>query len=245
MMKKQQGIGLIEIMVSLFIASIILVIMSQLYLSSKSHYLKIQAKLEESFEIQWISDLLSDSIRRAGFTPCMGIEQLESVDLRSSPHQLNALISSKNVLQINRMYEWFTEAIKIHSPIELEISNNINLHEHQALILSNCKQAEVHGILKQEQLGTRQLITLTEPLRFDHQVHLYLGAWLEERWFIKNKPGGERALYYHLSRTEELSSLIDSLFVEQKIINGKGLVKVSLGLRDGNEHEFSVVVRGS
>jgi Tfp pilus assembly protein PilW len=54
----------------------------QFYLTSKQHYLQTEKVLEAGFEVQWVMDLLSDSIRRAGFTPCLGLDHLTVVDHR-------------------------------------------------------------------------------------------------------------------------------------------------------------------
>ena len=72
-----------EILISLFLATFILTVLTQFYLSNKRHYIDTQKQLENHLDLQWVRELLSDSIRRAGFTPCVGIRQLRVIDSRN------------------------------------------------------------------------------------------------------------------------------------------------------------------
>jgi len=110
-MTKQAGIGLSEVIISLFLASLILTLLTQLYLSNKRQYSEAQKLLETNFDLQWVSDLMSDSIRRAGFTPCLGIDQLKTIDRRNNDKTLLGLKieqSPLQLIQVNRTRELFT-----------------------------------------------------------------------------------------------------------------------------------------
>src|SRR5690242_19280686 len=91
-MKKQFGFSLSELLISLLLASSIMAMLTQCYLNSKHQYMQAQKILALRFDLQWVSDLLADSIRRAGFTPCLGIEQLTAVDRRNFSANISGLI---------------------------------------------------------------------------------------------------------------------------------------------------------
>ncbi|WP_347251650.1 prepilin-type N-terminal cleavage/methylation domain-containing protein, partial [Legionella sp.] len=112
-MRKQRGIGLVELMVSVLLTSILVILATQQYLVSKRQYFHVHTLLEQDFELQLINDLLRDSVRRAGFTPCLSINSLHLVDQRNSKTKLSAIeINEKHdQLKIRRMSEYFTTVI--------------------------------------------------------------------------------------------------------------------------------------
>lgn len=247
-MNKQSGFGLSEILISLFLASIILTSLTQLYLNNKRLYIESQKILEVNFEIQWVSDLLTDSIRKAGFTPCLGIDQLQTIDRRQSGNPLWEIKSEQGAgqsIQINRMSETFAEHVYFQSPSELYISDPVELNEHRSLIISDCEHAEVHHILKVDKLAQGQLVTLSKPLMYSYTNTAYAGEWLEERWIVKRNSHGINTLHYQLIQTEEISSLIHSLFIKEQQIHGKRYFTLVMGLDKEKAHEVNAVVRGS
>ncbi len=247
-MKHQSGFGLSELLVGLFLASIILTALIQFYLSNKRQYLAAEAILTERFDLQWVSDLLSNSIKRAGFTPCLGVDQLDVVDRRFFGRKVSSLKISnqpQQLIQVNRMSEQFTKLIRVQSPTELIISNSAPINEHHPLLIANCEHAEIHEILSIDNMGTRSLITLTKPLMFTYGASTYLGEWLEERWFIKRNGKGVDALYYQLHSAEELTSLIHSLYIKETYNQAQRYLNIILGLEQKKTLELLVAVRGT
>lgn len=247
-MNRQSGFSLSELLISLFLASIILTTLIHMYLMTKGQYLEYQKVLEERFELQWVSDLLTDSIRRAGFTPCLGIEQLKTVDRRKIDETLWGIKSennSRSFIRINRMSDVFSERASFLSPTELVVHSSVVFNERRPLVIADCNHAEVHQILKVEQREGGQHITLVKPRRFNYKQPLYAGEWLEEQWFIKTNSQHINSLHYQLAQSEELSPLIHSLWTTQKKIRGKKVLKVTMGLEHDKTHEFIVVVRGT
>lgn len=87
-MGRQTGFSLSEMLISLFLASIITITLTQFYIRSKPQYLKAQERLEINFDLLWIGDLLRDSIRKAGFTPCVSVEKLKTFDSRHAERKI-------------------------------------------------------------------------------------------------------------------------------------------------------------
>lgn len=247
-MNHQSGFGLSEVLISLFLASLIMTTLGQLYLINKRQYNVSQGILETGFDVQWISELLSDSIRRAGFTPCMGINNLQTVDTRKKTTAIAAIkidSSSRQLFQINRMDEVFAEIISIQTATELIVTSAAPFDEQHPILIADCEHAEVHQILKVDKLLKGYLVTLMRPLVFSYPSSTYMGKWLEEQWFIKKNTKGIKSLYYKLFQTEELTPLIHSLIINNRSVHGKQLVDVSMGLDDDSTHQFVVAVRGS
>lgn len=247
-MKRQAGISLLELLISLFLASSILTVLIQFYLSNKRQYTEAQAVLETNFDVQWVAGLLSDSIRRAGFTPCLGINQLTTKDMRFLGKSLQAVQSEslpQQSLKISRMSEVFAEIVAIQSPTELLLKEAVSYNKHHSLLIADCEHAEVHQILKVDKLARGIRITLDKPLQFSYVLPAYAGEWLEEQWFIKTNARGSKALYYKLVHSEELTPLIHSLQTHIQSFRGRQLIEIVLGLADDKKQQLTVVVRGS
>ncbi|WP_298623205.1 prepilin cleavage protein [uncultured Legionella sp.] len=246
-MKFNSGFGLTEIMISLFLSSIIITGLIQLYLNVKQHYLESQKALEVHLEVQWISDLLSDSIRRSGFTPCLSVDRLVSMDMRNLGHVLTGFkwVSSEQSLFISRMSNVFSERIEFRSPTEIAVMGEVVFNKHRPLIIADCHHAEVHQILKIVSLHKGQLITIAAPMMYSYDQSVFVGEWIEEKWMIKNNGRGIDALYYQSIQTEELSSLVHSLSVSSELIDDKQSIKIKMMLEQNKIHEVIAVVRGS
>lgn len=242
-MNRQRGMGVLELLIGLFLASSILTVLMQFYLNNKRQYTESQVALETWFDVQWVSGLLSDSIRKAGFTPCLGINQLTTKGLRGEG--LNALRSQPQSLRISRMSELFAPITAFQSSTELLVANEGSFKERHSLLIADCEHAEVHQILNVEQVVDGVLITLDKPLEFSYDSPVYAGEWLEEQWYIKTNEQGVRALYYKLVHSEELSPLIHSLETKIQSEQGKQLVELVLGWDEDKKHNLTVMVRGS
>ncbi|CEG57563.1 PilW family protein [Legionella fallonii] len=247
-MSRQSGVGLPEVLISLFLTAFILTTLTQFYLNNKRQYLEVQKQLEEHLDVQWVRELLSDSIRRAGFTPCLGITQLKAMDRRNFKSTIAAIkiaTSPQSLIQINRMSEQFTKIITVQSPTQLRVANGDLFKESHPVLIADCEHAEIHQILRVDKRGNDHCITLTKPLIFSYAASTYIGEWFEEQWFIKPNAKKVNALYYKLFQVEELTSLTHSLQINQQQIQEKQLVEIVMGLANHKTEKLVVAVRGS
>lgn len=246
-MHKQSGVSLAEVLIGLALASLIMTLLMQFYLSSKRQYLEAEEILSRSLDLRWVGDLLSDSIRRAGFTPCVGIEQLKVNDRRPNSVVIRALNVKNEVpqsIQINRMNERFTQVIKIKNSTQIMVASTVSFKAKRPLMIADCEHAEVQQIVDVELSPGGTLITLARPLLFSYAAHASVGGFLEERWLIKKNFLGEETLHYQLTQTEEITPLVHSLNIHQQNVRGRALLEVNLGLAEGKSHKLLVAVRG-
>ncbi|CAM3073573.1 Tfp pilus assembly protein PilW [Legionella steigerwaltii] len=247
-MKKQAGISLTEVLISLFLTSVIISTLFQLYLGSKRQYVEIEKILSTRFDLQWVSDLLSDSIRRAGFTPCLGIDRLHVIDRRNHQNRIHALqIGNQPVqfIQVNRMNEHFTKIIKIQGATRILVQNPVSFHKKRPVLIADCDHAEIHEMFDIEQHAENSLITLNKPLFFPYDGSTYIGEYLEEKWFIKKNAHAEDTLHYQLVQTEEVTPLIHFIHTRNRRIKEKQFLEIIMGLDENKTHELRVAVRGS
>jgi hypothetical protein len=230
---KQQGISLIELMISLFLACLLLPILIQHYANCKQQYLYSEYQLEQAMDVQLVTELVRDSIRRAGFTPCLRIDYLTTIDRRDDLSQLSALKIDKapsHGLRIQRMGENFMPVIQVIGTNQLLIAG-ANFNRHQPILLADCFHAEVQEIINIEQQDTNRLLTLKYPLAFTYHLPFYIGEWIDERFFIQVNQQGVPALFYQTLRAEELTCLINRLLVQIYHLNEETRVDVTLGLK--------------
>lgn len=246
-MNYQRGMSLSEVLIGLFLSSLIIIITTQFYLSSKKQYLEAEEILSKNFDVQWVIDLLSDSIRRAGFTPCLGVDQLIAIDRRKKDERIEGLKvrnPPQQLIHISRMAEQFSQVKQIKNTTEILVEYS-SFNIKRPLLIADCEHAEVHNIQYISVQHDNVLLTLAEPLKFHYSDLAYVGEFLNEEWLIKKNIKNESALYYHSQHIEEVTPLITSLHSDLKQSQGKHLVKIIMGLSDASNQELSVMMRGT
>jgi len=223
---RQQGSSLVELMVALLLSSFLCALLIQQYLISKRHYLDVQKTLSQSSELVWITELLRNSIRHAGFTPCANINQLQGVDHRSQSPIPQAIALDE--LNITRMSTDFSPVIRQQFD-KVSVTNNTRFKVGQLVLVSDCFHAEIEHISAISHGGNEAILHLSAPLTFVYQSPIFVGEWLEERFFIRKNTQGEKALYYQQQQSEELSDAIDELTAEDQ----QGVLLITLRLKKG------------
>lgn len=243
--KHQHGFGLIELCISLLLVSCIMSGLMQHYLQVKRQYQLTQTTIEEAVELQSVGEWIRMSVRKAGFTPCMAIPQLGTIDQRNGKTNLTALNVSEGVLQINRMSDDFVTLSSLPTQGDLHIPSHHLFQYDHPLLIADCYHAEVQQVAAIYQTTYGQWIKLNKPLAFRYQAPIYIGQWLEESFFISRNKGGVHSLAYKLHHTEELTPLVHSMTIDKQQHAGHTFVHIIFGLTDGRLHEVSAEARMS
>lgn len=234
-MKRQNGLSLTEIMISLLLSCLLMSLLIKQYLVSKQQYHQSQLVLEADYELQLVSEALRDSIRSAGFAPCLGITHLIIKDRRStSSTPLNALsVSNDNHLTISRMSHEFSE-VQSFDVSHLLLDTPLALPHGAPLIIADCFHAEIQMPSHFYSTAQGMMLVLDKPLAFDYVAPIYVGEWIEEHFFI-----AKQALYYANRHPEALSSLIKSMTVQKTGL----LVRITLGLVNDVSIRLDTMIR--
>lgn len=216
--------------------------MINVYLQHKRQFTYAQQRLDSELDLQWIHHLLAQSIKQAGFTPCIGVSHLKTFDWRTQNVLLPWIVGFQSI-ELNHMSNQFTQLKDIKGTNQLILANSALLKDKKTVLIADCKHAELLNI-SQVDLKNNKIILAT-PLRFNYPSSAYLGVWMEERWSIKMNTRGKAALYYTLGHHEELSSLVQSLNTVIKPIQRKLIMQITLGLQNGNDHQLSLWLRNS
>lgn len=210
----QMGLGLPELLIALLLSSFIMTGLMHHYLATKRQYRAIQQKLERRMDLQLVINLMRESTRQAGFTPCLRVDHLITSDQRSKSRPLVAIdygLNPRSWLRFSRMSEHFDTVLDRINSIQLLTTPALELYRDQSILIADCYHAEVQKISKIERTSKGQVLTLTKPLAFQYHPPIYIGEWLEETYFIRRGHNGENALFYHYQHTEELTIAVHEL----------------------------------
>jgi hypothetical protein len=209
-MRKAKGLSLSELLVSLFIASLILAALMQLYLHMQTYFSKITQNIGDSLSYQLVISLLENSIHHAGFTPCGGLSHLSILDTRNPLNIPKSLSIDKNTIAVDRMDENFSLS-KVLDSHRVQVQRNPYFVETQNIILSNCEKAEIHTIVKiQETTTNYRALILSAATHFSINEKIFVGEWLEEKFILKDK-----VLSYYLTHGEKLAERISNFLMRQ------------------------------
>jgi prepilin-type N-terminal cleavage/methylation domain-containing protein len=242
-LKNQQGFSLTELLIALFISSFLMLVFVTQYHAIKRHYISVENALESSFNQQLIVNLLRKSIREAGFTPCMGIEHLQTLDTRTMQSGLRALEMSKPPIKgytIHRMFPDFTEVSSHVSSTKLRLINQKTLYKQRPILIADCYHAEVHQVHAIHKTRNYQEVILEKPLVFQYSKPCYVGEWLEETFFVK--PQGS-TLYYRQGHTDAIADDILSFSATIHLENQGRLVKVAMTFKPKHFVEIETAMR--
>ncbi len=246
LMNRQQGIGLPEVLISLLLSSLIMSALVNQYVRAKQHYQHRRTAIEQAFELQLVTDLVRDSIRRAGFTPCSGINHLITVDNRNHHENIPAFSVTEDKhssLTVNRMNEYFEEVLMQLNPTQLLVTDLHVVNRDRPLLIADCFHAEVHTVSKVKHTDDGQIITLTQPLSFIYQRQIYVGEWIEERYYIHAFQQGKSSLFYQRQHSDELTADVHTMAVQVKQQNNRTLLQIDLGLDHGKLMQVETMVR--
>ena len=227
---RQSGLSLVELMLSAALSCLLISVLIHMFLSSKNQYAFTQKRLTREFELMQVSELLRDSSRRAGFTPCRNIRRLISKDRRNPDHRLSGIetrVGPYHALQIAYVSDEFFPVQSWLSSTRLRVAGRAAFAPGQALVLADCFYAEVLTVASSRVQGKDTLITLDRAWRFPYSQPTYVGAWVEERFYAKP---GSPGLFYDARQPEQLTNHIVGLVADQ---SQDQLLRVHLKADDG------------
>ena len=241
-MYRQKGLGLPELMISLLLASFLSIALVQHYQTIKRQYRYIQTAFSENIDLQLVTDLIRNSARNAGFTPCVSIDHLVATDHRYGQKKIAAIDVSTS-LQINRMSPYFNTVTKILGEDQLTASTDALFQNHQAIVISDCYHAEVQNIRQIRHHSFEQTIILEHPLLYSYYFPVYIGAWVEDVYTIRQIKDHPSALYFGGLHPEELSPHVHALSAHIETYCGRRMLQVSLGLEHGHQIPIDTMIR--
>jgi len=243
----QKGIGLLDIVISLLLSSLIMIALMKHYLNTKQQYHFIQTVLEEATELQLVGDLIKDSTRKAGFTPCLSIDYLMTLDQRNAHQHLSSIKitnGKESSLQINRMSEHFNVVTEFLSGTRLLATRFEAMTKEHPVLISDCYHAEVQNVVDVKHTSNGQIVMLAQPLAFEYEPPVYIGEWVDETFYMHSQAHLPTTLFYKANHAEELTSEVHGMDLTLQTHQGHMLLSVKLGLNKTHTYDIDVMVRG-
>ena len=242
-MNHVKGLSLTELLIALLLSSMITILLMRHYLNAKEHGHSLQMAVEQSYELQLVADLMRQSVKRAGFSPCANIERLMTSDARESGKILAAFSIADSKLQINRMSERFDTVLQIANKNQILASHYYSFQPNQFVIIADCYHAEVQQVAQITLGKNRQWLRLAQTLAYNYHDPIYIGPWIEEIYFIRRGRNAKTSLFYQLNHAEELTTVVHSLYAYIEKNQDQTLLKLKLGLEHQQELKLDTVLR--
>lgn len=221
--KLTRGTTLTELMISLVLVHLILMGLITAFMAAKRQFKLQSIEMEQAFDVQLISEILGDSIRSSGFTPCLNLNLL---DTHSRSHQkIPALARDPDGgLHLYKMSLQFEEVEVLEN--QKVYVKSTPFKKGKLVLIADCQHAEVQEI---QSIQQNKAITLSSSLCFKYQKPIFIGEFVEERFHLSAKD--PNMLMYQVNGTEEiLSSFLHPMTWTLTTHKGHNYVRLTFGL---------------
>lgn len=245
-MNKVRGFGLVEMLVSLLLSSLMVSAMMHQYLSLKRHHEYSTQLLMQAFDKQLAQEVIQHSIRQAGFTPCLRLDDLTTYDERYQ-QAIPALTIQRHPipsLAIHRMGNYYP-VLAVRGENKIVVPLTTSLVKGQLVFIADCYHGEVQTISHLHRLPQALEVTLTQPLHFSYEGECYLGEWVEESFYLKRMNSQAFALFYQSHhRADKLVTSLADMYIKKTLSpRHRPLISVHLQFSDRSTLEFTTLVR--
>jgi hypothetical protein len=260
------GITLMELLVAMGLASFMLAGIWRVYFYFRHAHDRLEKQLITAYELQLVTSLLRNSIRRAGFTPCMPLNSLWTEDglyayqikdagltlnRMSEPVYLTQVQDNRHLLltvdptyttsqglsaESRMLATWLDPADKLRDVG----SGEERLKTH---LIADCYHAELIHIKAIKTSYEGQQVELSNALHFNYLPPVYLGEWLSETYYMRYKP--YPALMVKTLHADVLSPEVLAFHVKEKLYKGGTLLQITLGLFTADEHQLLTRIRSA
>lgn len=237
---KQAGFSLTELLVSFFISTLLILILTQHLLSVSRQHHQVHAALDQAMELQWVFDVIRDRVHHAGFTPCRRLDHLKNIDTRDVPESLLPIeIDQGNhaKLHLRKMNEAAVSQVHIKTNTVFFINKSVSLNPDRPILIADCMHAEVHDVEHIEPTRRGRLVYLKKPLVFGYEPQVYVGEWMSEAFYLK------KALFYQQHRADKLTSHIKNIAFELDNDTAYPKLRMNFVLQDDTSNSLEARVR--
>lgn len=185
--KKQQGVTLLELMISLFIAMMILFYITAIFLFyEKNHDMQV-ALTSVTENANMISQLFKNEIHAAGYIGCGKLTDTfpikNNTPLKITLHGID--VASK-ILTISHADFQHAELIKnMHSDSVLYVTNTVKFSAGDVLLVSDCKSADIF-MVKNIDFYSKEInkITAVTPLANRYEKNALVSQYEVNTYYI-------------------------------------------------------------
>jgi hypothetical protein len=242
-MQQQSGLGLAELLIGLFLSSFTMMLMMNQYLNTKKQHQEMQKILEREMDLLVITDLMRDSFRKAGFTPCSILDNLMTRGDEENKQRLTGVNIRPTSIQLSRMSERFDTVTAVETNFTVYATRDEIFQINQRVLIADCYHAEVKEIAQVRLFDNVQKISFVSPLTYSYQKPVYMGEWINETYYTHVSLSHDSSLFYKFRHAEELMSGVHSLIGRLEEVKGQKLLRVTLGFNQNHQVDLNTMVR--
>lgn len=238
------GVGLIELMVVLCLSSFLTLILLNQMLVTKKEEMKTSDVLAKAYDLNFISELMKNNIRQAGYTPCAAIDQLHH------PKHVGTTLTGivfdtkqQDALTIHHMAQPIRLVDSIISRSEIAVRGRPAFSPADVLMVADCFHAQVVRLRSIKTDGHDTWLHLGTHLSFSYTSPVYIGLWKTQRFFMNKNVKGVWRLYIQQKRPEALSEWVEDMRVSQEIHQGEKIIHITFQLPHAESWTMQARVR--
>jgi hypothetical protein len=233
--------GLTEVLIALFLSSLIFIGLIKQFIVIKHHYIEVSHRVSQDTDTIYIIDDLRDSIRHAGFTPCMNVRYLQTDNTLNHHAPVSGIDINNNSVVLRRMDDDFVRVLEVLSQNELIVPPGVFKPGH-VILVADCYAAEVHEIVEVVPYIGKERIRLKHKLCFDYISRPYIGIWKQESYDLKATKKGPVLFYTH-QHTDALATNLQTFDITRIDEKNNTIVDITLGTINGTNKNIRTRIR--
>jgi hypothetical protein len=255
---KIEGHSLSEVLIGLFLSSLIAACAFNYYLKTKSNYFYWIERLMHKQEQILVASFFRTEIRKSGFSPCRNLSNIQVYDTaKNSTIDVGKLIRLSNdndlpniivkyskpnshVLSIKAMDFKYNQVLSNVDAYTIKVSKDYILKPSDKILIADCFHAEINQVRNIKLNSSHQLVSMYYPLIHDFNDKTYIGSFFQSYLYIRKNPNNEWALYYKTNVSEEISSNINMLFARQEDYEQGRLLNIFLKNKTKKNQRISI-----
>lgn len=215
-----KGFSLSELLIAMFLSSLLMTAMGKAYLSVKSQYRWFNQRLEEMHDNYLLTDWLREQFKLSQFGGCrlsgqtniLGSKMLSANDVALPAVIVRKAKKNSTVIQLNSLSPWtFVKKVWPSSERIILASSSSLLKKGDVVLFSDCLH-QISGYIS-KLTNNGQTIIVNKPLPKDIQPQAVIGK-LQQRYLYIREVREQYSLYiFENGRSEELMDDIEALWV--------------------------------
>lgn len=217
------GFSLSELMVSLFLSSVISIGLFKSYFLVKDNYLTMIKKIRQHQEQLLIMSELQNAIGLAGFSPCLNLSNLAfdktlpviaivQADDKTLPTAIrNRAVAGSDIIIINRMDTTYSQAVLTSVKTRIGIAPPLQIKSKDKLLMVSCYQYHLSIIANLSSSQNSQQAQLVTAHDFQISDRVYLSPLITQLFYIGHNSRKGLSLFMSDGRSEEISDQIKKI----------------------------------
>lgn len=231
----ERGMSLLELLFALGLGFSLILFSTQLFLNIEQQFLKTQFDVQQTARWQLSLSLMRRVIQHSGFTPCLPLNALRT--LNKDTHQpLQSLRIEKENPSVIHSYRMGDNFSMIQSIVD---QNQVVLDEPRLLspplLIADCFHAEVIEAVRQH----GRSVFVQQPLVFHYEPPIYVGEWQDLIFGLRPT----HQLYYKHKHREILMSSVHTLSWEWQDTPPSLWVHADIQLEHEPAHRLDIRLR--